>query len=122
MTEPTTGSPATPVPNPIGDSLPRDSEIPEGRQIAFHAVVHLVIPAFDPDGNQIRTTVHAEDYVSAQLRGLFLDWAYVEATNPDTGKPIPMTGWNKQRPIKITVCDPYVERTFLTEELSSAEE
>lgn len=99
--------------DPIAESLPYDSVILDGgtTQPAYHAVVHLLVPCFDRNGNPVDSEAAAQDYVSETLRGLFLDWGYVRATDPETGEAIEGEE-GMQSPIPITVCRPYIEGTF----------
>lgn len=99
--------------NPIVDALPyHTDEEPTGTQDAWHAVIHLVIPHTDINGNPVDTEADASDYVSETLRGQFLDWGYVVAptADPDDSEETAL-----QTPIRIVVSDPYIEGTFLEE-------
>lgn len=103
--------------NPIEETLPSDSPVRGGSQTAWHAVVHLLVPCRDNHGNPVSTQAAAEDYISETLRGQFLDWGYVRATDLETDEPI-LGESGFQGPIPILVCDPYVEGSFLLEESS----
>lgn len=84
--------------DPIGESLPYDAEKPEATQIAWYAVVHILIPSHDRAGTPVDSEAAACDYVSETLRNQFLDWGYDR-------------GYNLPSPIEV--CKPYVEGTFL---------
>lgn len=91
----------------IDTSLPFDTDAePTGSQPAFHAVVHLVIPGVDEDGRPMDADA-ASEWISEALRERFLDWAFVPATDPETGEV-----GDLQEPISIQVCQPYIEGTF----------
>lgn len=78
--------------DPIAESLPIHTDIvTEGTQVAWYAVVRVLIPHTDVNGTPVDSVDAASDYVSETLRGQFLDWAYDE------------------RPTAVTVTDPYVE-------------
>ena len=98
--------------SPIEARLPYDAAVPAGTQVAFHAVVHLVIPCVDAFGTPVGNVDDACDYVSETLRDQFLDWGYVVAVDLETGAPVEGAG-RHQVPVAITVCEPYVEGTFL---------
>lgn len=118
--------------DPIADALPydhpsvgtcvltgADGENPDDcdthdheTQPAWHAVVHLVVPCFDRNGNPVDSVAAAQDYISETLRNQFLDWGYLRATDPETGEPVE-GDIGLQQPIPIVVCQPYVEGTFL---------
>lgn len=91
--------------HPIAEALPFDSDVPDAAQPAWHAVVHLVVPCVDRNGTPVDSQAAAEDYIAETLRKQFLDWGYVLTEDGD-----------RQTPIPITVCQPYVEGTFLSEE------
>jgi len=88
---------------------------PLGQQPAYHAVVHLLVPCFDAAGNPVTSQAEAEDYIAETLRGQFLDWGYVHATDPETGDVIEGPE-GMQSPVEITVCRPYIEGTFGNED------
>ena len=103
--------PAGPGPvDPIAESLPYDSDVPEEVQNAWHAVVHLVVPCRDRNGAPVDTETEACDYIAETLRERFLDWGYVETAGRD-----------RQRPIPISVSRPYVEGTFLDDSAGTSE-
>jgi hypothetical protein len=102
--------------DPIAESLPfHANEQPTGQQRAYHAVVHLLVPCFDQNGNPVVSKTEAEDYISETLRGLFLDWGYVRAIDPETGEAVDGPE-GMQTPLELTVCRPYVEGTFGNED------
>ncbi len=80
-------------------------------QPAYYAVVHLLVPCFDRNGNPVESQAEAEDYISETLRGLFLDWGYVRAIDPETGQTVEGPE-GMQTPLEIVVCRPYIEGTF----------
>lgn len=82
-----------------------------GTQPAYHAVVHLLVPCFDCNGNPVDSQAAAEDYISETMRGLFLDWGYVRSIDPETGEMVDGPE-GMQTPLEITVCRPYIEGTF----------
>lgn len=86
-------------PNPIAATLPYDSGIQDGTQTAYGCTIHVLIPHHDTQGNPVNDADDVADYMNETLRGLFLDWAY---TNSDGSRMTPMT-----------VCEPYVEGTFM---------
>lgn len=99
--------------DPIAESLPYDSDVPEEVQDAWHAVVHLVVPCRDGNGAAVDNAAAAADYITETLRGRFLDWGYVATPEGDPQTPIP-----------VLVPRPYVEGTFLEDEspgISSAD-
>jgi hypothetical protein len=102
------------ISSPIKERLAYESDLPEATQVAYHAVVHLLIPCVDPFGIAIDDESAAMEYVSETLRDNFLDWGYVVAIDPDTGEALEGDGLEtKQTPIAVTVCAPYVEGSFL---------
>ena len=96
--------------DPIAESLPYDSDAPEEVQVAWHAVVHLVVPCRDRNGAPVDIETEACDYIAEALRGRFLDWGYVGTAEGD-----------RQRPIPISVSRPYVEGTFLDDSAGTSE-
>lgn len=84
-------------------SATQETSMPTEKQPAYHAVVHLVVPGTDENGNTISEAA-AIDYISYTLQDRFLDWSYIN-THED--------GDSFQTPIQITVCKPYIEGTFI---------
>ena len=101
------------TPNPIDERLSLDSEIPDGTQVAFHAVVHLLVPCVDRAGNPIRDIIDASDYIAETIRDEFLDWGYVMGIDQETGEASTNPD-DRQSPIEIIVSRPYVEGTFIS--------
>jgi hypothetical protein len=108
------------VNNPIAESLPYDSPVPDELQWqpAWHAVIHVLLPHTDKNGTLVVSTADAEDYISETLRGQFLDWGYVRAIDPETGEPVEGES-GMQGPLRIHVLDPYIEGTFGYDEESA---
>lgn len=63
-----------------------------GEQVAWRAIVYVLVPPADLYGRAVGTPTDASDYLSNELgEGNLLDWGYVA------------------RPTPVTVSDPYVE-------------
>jgi len=91
--------------NPIDESLPycHDGDMPTETQPAWSVVVRLLIPSMDIHGVPVDTIDAASEYVSETLRGLFLDWSYLESADGD----------GFQLPKQVTVSRPYLEGSWL---------
>lgn len=102
------------ISTPIKDRLEAGSLIPEESQVAYHCVVHILIPNRDRFGQMISGEEEAERYLGEILDEEFLDWDYLTASDPETGEAIEGPD-GFCRPIRVEVSEPYVTSTFLEE-------
>lgn len=108
---PSIDPPAVEMHPAIAETLPfHTDEDPTGTQPAFHAVIHVVVPGVDEHG-QPMDEARASDWIAELLRFRVLDWGYVRSFDLETLEP-----GDPQTPIPITVCKPYIEGTFLSDD------